>query len=333
VEESAARSRRRVLVAPDSFKGTFRAAEVVALLAGPLEERRVEVDACPLSDGGEGSLEVLLDAFGGERVSVAAHDALGRPLEAPIGLAPGGRVAIVETAAAIGLARIAPAERDVEAATSAGAGELLAAAARRAQWVLVGIGGSATNDGGAGALEAIAAAGGVGGARLVCLCDVRTSWELSSETYGPQKGADPAAVGRLAGWLDRLAGELPRDPRGRPMTGGAGGLSGGLWAALGARLVPGARFVCGLVDLDARAGHAHAVITGEGRLDATTLEGKVVSEVAARCRRLGVPVHAVVGKDSSDARVRTALALSSILEAGDAEAIADAAAELARAGI
>jgi glycerate kinase len=319
----------RVLLAPDSFKGTFGATEVAELLAGPLRERGLEVDSCPLTDGGEGTLEVLLRALGGERVGVDAHDALGRPVEAAIGLAPDRRVAIVETAAAIGLARIDPAERDPVAATSAGAGELIVAAARRARWVLVGIGGSATNDGGIGALEAIAAAGGTGDARLVCLCDVRTSWERASELYGPQKGADPETVELLAARLDDAAGGLARDPRGVAMTGAAGGLSGGLWAELGARLVPGARFVCGLVGFDARARRAAAVITGEGRLDATTLEGKVVSEVALRCRRLGVAIHAVVGEDAADRGARARLGLASVAEAGDPAAIAAAAAALA----
>jgi glycerate kinase len=136
-------------------------------------------------------------------------------------------------------------------------------------------------------------------------------------------------VRRLERRLDGLAGELPRDPRGRSMTGAAGGLSGGLWAGLGARLVPGARFVCGLSDFDARARRADAVVTGEGRLDATTLEGKVVSEVCARCRRLGIPVHAVVGEDASDPGDRALLGLASVVEAGDQDAIAAAAADLA----
>jgi glycerate kinase len=318
---------RRALLAPDSFKGTIGADRVTAMLAGPLRERGVEVDPCPLTDGGERSLAVLLDALGGERIAVAAHDALGRPLEAEIGVADGDRVAIVETAAAIGLARIAPADRDPEAATSAGAGELIAAAAARAPWVLVGVGDSATNDGGAGALAAIAAAG-AGHARVLCLCDVRTPWELASSTYGPQKGADRDAVARLERRLDRLAAELPRDPRGVPMSGGAGGLAGGLWAGVGARLVPGARFVCGLVGFDSRVRAAAVAITGEGRLDATTLEGKVVSEVAARSRRFGVPVHAVVGADGSDPAVRAELGLASIVEAGDEDEIAAAAAEI-----
>lgn len=239
-------------------------------------------------------------------------------------------MAVVETAGTIGIARIDGDERDPEAATSAGAGELILAASRRAAAVLVALGGSATNDGGAGALATIEAGGGLGDSRLVCLCDVRTPWELASETYGPQKGADSAAVRRLAARLDSLAGELPRDPRGVPMTGAAGGLAGGLWAALGAELVPGAAYVCDAVAFDERARRAGAVVTGEGRLDATTLEGKVVAEVARRCCALGIPAHAVVGSDESTEKTRSELGVASVSEAGDAAAISAAAVALAR---
>ena len=319
-----------ILLAPGSFKGTLSAGEVAdALLAG-FEHVGVRGDMCPLADGGDGTLDVLLGALGGERVAVEVHDALGRPTEASYGVSADGQVAIVETAAAIGLGRLSESEHDPEAASSAGAGELIAAAAQRAPAVLVGLGGSASNDGGAGALAAIEDAGGLGGVPLTCLCDVATPWELASETYGPQKGADSAAVERLAARLDALAQELPRDPRGVPMTGAAGGVAGGLWAALGAELVPGASYVAGAVGFDARAERAGAVVTGEGRLDETTLEGKVVAEVAARCRRLGVPLHAVVGADGSSEGVRSSLRLASVSEAGDADAIHDAAVAIAR---
>ena len=194
----------------------------------------------------------------------------------------------------------------------------------------MGIGGSATTDGGAGALEAIAAAGGLGDARVVCLCDVRTPWESAAETFGPQKGADPEAVARLARRLDELAATLPRDPRGVPMSGGAGGLAGGLWAACGAELAEGAAFILRTVGFDERLGRAGAVVTGEGRLDATTLVGKVVSQVSRRAHDAGVPVHAVVGQDATTSADRGALGLASIREASTAAELADAAAELGR---
>src|SRR5581483_2802391 len=149
----------RLLLAPDSFKGTLTATEVADALAAGAARAGAGADACPLGDGGEGTLEVLLGALGGERISVAAHDALGREIEASIGLTGDG-LAIVETAAAIGLSRIDRAELDAEAATSAGAGELIGAAASRASVVLVCLGGSATTDGGTGAARAIEAMGG-----------------------------------------------------------------------------------------------------------------------------------------------------------------------------
>ena len=318
-----------VLLAPDSFKGTMSAPEVAAALAAPLEQGGHEVDRCPLADGGEGTAAALRDALGGTRVEARAHDPLGRPIGSSFVLAGDGS-AVVDTAAASGLAIIAPAERDPEAASTRGTGELIVAAAHRAPRVLVGIGGSATTDGGAGALEAIAAAGGLGDSEVICLCDVRTPWESAAETFGPQKGAHPEAVARLARRLDDLAARLPRDPRGVAMTGGAGGLAGALWAAFGARLVDGAPFVLETVGFDERLARAGAVVTGEGRLDGTSLTGKVVGTVAHRARRAGVPVHAVVGQDATSAADRRALGLVSIREASTPAELALAAAELGR---
>jgi glycerate kinase len=285
----------RALLAPDSFKGTLSAATVAGALASGFEEVGWEVDRCPLADGGEGTGEVLIEALGGEWREVEAHDPLGRPIRASFALVDRRRMAVVETAAASGLHLVAEHERDPESASSAGTGELLVAAARSAGTVLLGVGGSATTDGGAGATAAIDAAGGLGATRLVCLCDVRTAWEDAARTFAPQKGAGGAEVARLSERMERLARELPRDPRGQPMTGAAGGLAGGLWARFGAELVPGAAFVLDAVGFDRRADRAALVVTGEGRLDATTLEGKVAGEVARRCRHLGVAVHAVAG--------------------------------------
>jgi glycerate kinase len=318
-----------VLLAPDSFKGTFSAPEIAAALAGPLEQGGHAVDRCPLADGGEGTADALRGALGGRRVDAEAHDPLGRPVGSSFVLLSDGS-AVVDTAAASGLALIAPDERDPEGASTRGTGEMIVAAAGRAPLILVGIGGSATTDGGAGALDAIAAAGGLGEARIVCLCDVRTSWESAAETFGPQKGADREAVARLERRLDELATTLPRDPRGVPMSGGAGGLAGALWAACGAELAEGAAFVLQTVGFDERLGRAGAVVTGEGRLDATTLAGKVVNEVSRRAHDAGVPVHAVVGQDATTSADRRALGLASIREASTAAELADAAAELGR---
>jgi glycerate kinase len=235
------------------------------------------------------------------------------------------RLAILDTATASGLALVPEAERDAEAASSGGTGELIAqAVAAGAREVLVGTGGSATTDGGAGALAAIEAAGGLEGARLTVLCDVRTPWERAAEVFSPQKGAAPDAVARLAARLDRQAAALPRDPRGVPLTGCAGGLSGGLWAVHRARLVPGAAFVLDAVGFDARARAARAVVTGEGRLDAQTLEGKAAGEVAVRCRQHGVPCHAVVGASALEAFDQRILDIQTIDEAGDPDALREA---------
>ncbi len=322
-------ARGRILVAPDSYKGTLSASEVVAALAGPLREAGYEVEGLPLGDGGEGTAEALLATAGGRRVDAGAHDALGRPLRSWYALVGEGE-AMVETAAASGLSLIAESERDPEGATTHGTGELIVDAARRAPTVLVGIGGSATTDGGRGALEAIAAAGGLGEARLVCLCDVRIPWELAARAFAPQKGADQAAVARLSARLKRYAAELPRDPTGIPLTGAAGGLAGGLWATYGAELADGARYIAERVGLDDKMRDAVAVVTGEGRLDATTLEGKTVSEVARRAAAARVPVHAVVGQDASTEAERRALALASVRPASTSEELARAAAALAR---
>lgn len=314
-----------ILVAPDSFKGTFRAAEVAAALGRGLAHAGRAADLCPVADGGEGTAEAL----GAEPRRARAHDPLGREIEATFALLPGGRTAVVEVAAASGLPLLAAAERDPERASSAGTGELvLAAAAAGAREILVGAGGSATVDGGRGAIEAITAGGGIGSARLVVLADVATPWEHAARAFGPQKGAGPGAVDRLEAALGAYAAELPRDPRGVPGTGAAGGLAGGLWAALGARIEPGAAWVLRAVGFDARLARAGAVLTGEGRLDATTAEGKLTAEIARRARAAGRPCHAVCGEDALGAGSARALGFASVLEASDLEALEAAGAQL-----
>lgn len=305
----------RILLAPDSFKGTFTAPEVAEAMASGVEALGYDADRCPVADGGEGTSEALREALGGERVEVGAHDPLGGPIRAGFSLIGDAKTAVVDMAAASGLTLLAPEEIDPEAASTRGTGEMIVAAAQRAERIWLGVGGSATTDGGRGAIEAIEEAGGLGETPLVCLCDVRTPWERAAEEFAPQKGADAATVKRLSERLDRVAANAPRDPRGVPMTGAAGGLAGGLWAWCGAELVAGAPFVLDAVEFDSRARQTQAVITGEGRLDATTLEGKIVAEVARRANRLGVPVHAIVGEDATDADQKRELGLASVREA------------------
>jgi glycerate 2-kinase len=317
-----------ILVAPDKFKGTFAAAEVAAALARGVRSGGREAVEAPVADGGEGTTDALLAALGGERRSATVSDPLGRPVEAAFGLLPGGDVALVEMAQASGLWRLAEDERDPLGASTRGTGELIAAAVEAgASRVIVAVGGSATTDGGAGALAAIEAAGVE--AELEVVCDVETAWEDAPRVFGPQKGADAAAVVRLEERLERLAAAAPRDPRGRPMTGCAGGLSGGLWAHRGATLVAGAAYVLDAIGFDERMRAAAFVVTGEGRLDAQTLAGKAVGEVARRCRQGGVACHAVVGRNDLDEWGARVIDLASVREATTLAAIETAGRELA----
>ena len=333
----------RVLVAPDAFKGTFDAPAVAAALGRGLERAGAGVDLCPVADGGEGTMELLAEALGARLETVIASDPLGRPVACRFAICTGVEsstvrsaaqttpppvVAIVEMAQASGLARVGEHERDARAASTRGTGELiLAAVAAGAREILVGVGGSATTDGGRGAIDAIRAGGGLRGARLKVLCDVRTAFEDAPRIFGPQKGADAAAVAWLEQRLQRLALELPRDPRGVPATGAAGGLSGGLWAAFDAELRPGAATVLDALGVDERLRAAQLVVVGEGCLDEQSLGGKIVGELAGRARVAGVPVHAVVGcsrlsparaAEAGLARVWIASTLDEIEAAGEA---------------
>jgi glycerate kinase len=318
------------LVAPDSFKGTFSAVEVAGAIGRGLAAAGLEADLCPVADGGEGTMETLLASIGGRTVDVDVRDPLGRDLRAPFALIDDGRRALVEMAAASGLALLTDDERDPWAATTYGTGQLIRAAVEAgAEEIMVAVGGSATVDGGQGALQAIADAGGVGDARIVVLCDVQTPWERCAEIYGPQKGADPAMVVRLAERLDALAAELPRDPRGVSMSGAAGGLSGGLWAGLGAALEPGAPYVLDAVRFDERLRGARAVIAGEGRIDEQSVMGKIVGEIGDRALRAGVPLYGIVGRNSVPAEAAAKIALRSVREATTLDEIQATAQRLA----
>ena len=176
---------------------------------------------------------------------------------------------------------------------------------------------------------AIEEGGGLRGARLVVLSDTRTPFERAAEVFAPQKGADAAAVARLERRLAALASGWPRDPSGVPMTGAAGGLAGGLWAAYGAVLEPGAPFVLGALGFDARLRAARAVVVGEGRLDEQSLQGKILGEVATRARQGGVPCHAIVGSRTLDAFGARMLDLQRVTVASTLEEIEAGAAALA----
>ena len=318
-----------VLVAPDSFKGTLSAAEVAAAVAAGVRDTGLDAVEMPVADGGEGTMDALLAALGGERRTARVSGPLGRPVEAEYALIDGGERAVVEMAQASGLTLVPEAERDAFAASTQGTGELIAAAAADgAREVVVTVGGSATTDGGAGALKALDAAGAA--PKLTVVCDVRTPWEHAPRAFGPQKGAGPDTVRRLERRLARLAKAAPRDPRGVPMTGAAGGLAGGLWAHRGAALVPGAAFVLDTVGFDAAMRAARFVVTGEGRIDRQTLAGKIVFEVATRCRQAGVACHAVVGRNELEPFEARLIDLATVTEAGTRRRLRSAGARLAR---
>jgi len=311
-----------VLVAPDSFKGSLPASEVAEHVASGLEQRGRDAVRLPVADGGDGTLDVLLDALGGERVCVRVSDPLGRPIDAELGLLDDG-TAVVEAARASGLALVDERERDAWRASTRGTGELIAAAAEAgAREVIVAVGGTATTDGGADAIAALQSVGASPRMRLAC--DVRTPWERAARVFGPQKGADPETVRRLERRLARLARAAPRDPRGVPLSGCGGGLSGGLWAHFGARLEPGAALVLDMIGFDERMRAARFVVTGEGLIDAQTLAGKAVGEVATRSRQGGVACHAVVGSEDLDRFHERLLDLASVIEAPTPRALVEA---------
>ena len=320
--------RRQALVAPDSFKGTFDAGEVAAAIARGLRAGGLEAVELPVADGGEGTLDALLAAFGGELRSVAVSDPLEREIEASFVLLPDGTTAVVECARASGLGLVAEQERDAFAATTRGTGELIAAAAEAgATKVIVTVGGSATTDGGAGALAALDEAGVR--PKLEVWCDTRTAWEDSPRIFAPQKGADPETVKRLQRRLTRLATRAPKDPRGVAMTGAAGGLAGGLWAFRGAQLVAGAPAVLNAIGFDELMRQSLCLVTGEGRLDRQTFQGKAVFEVATRARQNGVACHAIVGSSTLDPFEERILDLQTVSTAGTTAEIEAAGRRLA----
>jgi glycerate kinase len=311
---------RPVLVAPDSFKGTFRAPEVAAAIGRGLERAGLmPPDLCPVADGGEGTLDALLPRLGGEVVGAVAHDPLGRELKASFGLVEDGGTAIVETATASGLGLVGEDERDAWAASTYGTGELIAAAAQAgAAVILVPVGGSATTDGGAGILTALGAA--VAGDRIdltgldgrLADVDLRIACDVTNPllgptgaaaTYGPQKGATPAQVAQLDRALDRYAHWLMRatghDERATPGAGAAGGTAFGLLSIAdrfaSIRLVPGVEVVMEETGLREKLDGADLVITGEGRIDAQTAFGKTALGVARQAHASGVRCIAVGG--------------------------------------
>jgi glycerate kinase len=307
----------RIMLAPDSFKGTMSAATVAEALADGVIAAGGAVDSCPVADGGEGTLEALRSSVPGTLRHVDATAPDGAPVRASYLLGADGVTAVIETASASGLHLIDVDRVDAFAATSRGTGEVISAAvAAGATDILLGVGGSGCTDGGLGAVAAIAEAGGLGQARLTVLCDVVTPYEEAARVFAPQKGADPETVERLTSRLHTTAAGLPRDPRAVARTGAAGGLAGGLWASFDAALVSGIDVVLERSMASLRLAQADAVITGEGCLDAQTAQGKVVEGVSRWARHAGVPAYAVVGRNAAAPSTQASLGLVAVLEAG-----------------
>ena len=275
------------LASPASLKGVLTPLEAASLLAAGMRRvYRVVAEEAPVADGGEGTAAVLHAALGGRWRTAVVSDPLGRPVAARWLLLPDG-TAVVESAAALGLPLLAEDERDPLRASSRGLGELLLATLPDGpHTIVVGVGGTATVDGGVG-LRAIVGSW-LRDVRVRVACDVRNPLlgrRGAARVFGPQKGADAGAVEELERRLTSLEELAPY--RELPGAGAGGGLGAAL-AALGGELVEGAELVLDAIGFDERARDAALVVTGEGTVDATTLEGKAPGAVARRCERLGV---------------------------------------------
>jgi glycerate 2-kinase len=352
----------RVVVAPDKFEGTLSAKDAAGALAAGWRraDRTADVEEVPVADGGKGTLETLVDALGGRRETVRVAGPLGDPVDADLGLAEtaGGTIAIVEMARASGLTLVSEARRDPSRATTRGTGDLIAAACRhRPRRVLVCIGGSATNDGGAGMAQALGIRlldergedlppGGVSLRRLaridasgldpavrdvevVAACDVDnplTGPKGASAVYGPQKGATPEQVRALDEALGHLAAVIHRDlgldVGDVPGAGAAGGLGAGLVAFLGARLRLGFEVVAGALDLERRLTRADVAVTGEGRYDAQSERGKAPAGVLTMARESGCRTVLVAGQVDPSVRPPADLVYSLADRAGLEAALA-----------
>ena len=326
----------RVVAAPDKLRGSATAADVAAAIGRAAAAAGWECDEVPMADGGEGTL----DALGGANRTSTVTGPLGDPVEVAWRL--DGRTAVIEMARASGLVVAGgPESNDPVAASTAGTGELIAEAIDKgATRVIVGLGGSATTDGGLAALRALHPLGRLRGIDLVVAYDSRVPFLDAATVFAPQKGATPAQVELLRRRLERLA-QVYLDEHGIDVlalegTGAAGGLAGGL-AAAGARLVSGFDLVAEELDLDERVEGADLVVTAEGFLDEQSFEGKVVGGVAALAGALGVPVVAIAGQVYDDAGARIE-AISLIDRFGEARAwddtlgcIEEAAADVLRA--
>lgn len=351
----------KIAIAPNAFKGSLTAAEAAACIERGLRRslRGLSVVKIPMADGGDGTLLAIVAATGGQSVPCRVTDPLGRRIRSLLGLTGGGKTAVIEMALASGLALLKPQERNPMLTTTRGTGELIRAALDRGvQEIIIGIGGSATNDGGMGMARALGARfldacnrelpdrGGALGqlaridvsgldARLkdttiLVACDVDNPLcgpRGAAQVYGPQKGATPVMVKQLDAGLKRLAAVLQNDLGVKvatlPGAGAAGGLGAGLVAVLNAHMRPGVDIVTNAIGLEHKLAGCDLVITGEGRLDGQTSYGKAPAGVARVARKLGIPAIAIcgcLGPDAGNVRRAGIAAFFSALEESVAEA-------------
>lgn len=323
----------KIIIAPDSFKESLSAEQAAEAIAAGFREvlPDAELVLLPCADGGEGTTEALVVATGGRLFTESVTGPLGQPVEAAWGMLGDGQTAVIETAAASGLHLVSKDERDPMRATSRGTGELiLAALDRGAGHIIIGLGGSATNDGGAGLLEALGVrlqdnkgepiapgGGGLGGlaelsldgldtrlrdVRFDVACDVDNPLlgeHGASAIFGPQKGATPGMVRQLdrnlRRFADRLQAVTGKDVAEVPGAGAAGGLGAAFLGVFAANLRSGIDLVLDAVGIDRHLKDADLVITAEGRIDGQTGRGKTPVGVSRRAKRHGVPVIALAG--------------------------------------
>ena len=327
----------RILLAFDKFKGSLSAMEACAALAEGLRQAdaKAELTSCPIADGGEGFTEAMVAAMGGEWRECPAVDALGRKIKARYGLCESGEdlIAVMEMAEASGMWRIAEGDRDILRATTAGTGQMIRHASLKSEVdeILIGIGGSATNDGGAGMAAALGIAfwdkrgdeleptpGGLAKVaevrdagrcrlpRIKVACDVENPLlgeQGATAIYGPQKGAGPKEQKKLEKMLENLVeASESQEVAETPGAGAAGGLGFGLMQFAKAQLVPGFEMVAEALDLEEKIARADVVVTGEGSLDAQSLQGKGPVGVAKMAKEAGAVVVGVAGRITPEVR-------------------------------
>jgi glycerate kinase len=329
----------KILIAPDKFKGSLTAREVADNIAAGLRDvlPDAKIDIVPMADGGEGTAEVISDALDGKWLTMSAHDARSREIEARYAYIDNRKLAVMEMSEAAGMRRLQPSDYDVDLANTFGVGEMILDATRQgAREIIIGLGGSATNDGGFGMARAL----GFGFyeqekelrdgviellrltriersnvaehlPKIVAAADVRNPLlgeNGATRMFGPQKGATPDQIEMLEHALTRLAEVVARDLqvdfRNEPGAGAAGGLGFGLMSFCGAMVRPGFDIVAEAVGLERKMKDVDLVITGEGSLDRQTLEGKTPAGVARLARKLGKRVYAIVGRASEDRPTR-----------------------------